>query len=65
MKRLRYILWAISLCIELELHPGDCLSLLCSDIADGSMCDVREHNCILPAGHPSPHCNVAGVEWIR
>lgn len=56
MKRLRYILWAFVLNLELELHPMNCTSEWFG------ACD-HDKECDLPAGHFGLHRNTEGIQW--
>jgi hypothetical protein len=64
MKRLRYLLWALCVCITDEIEPSPCDSIKPMAHPDciASNCSCRL--CNIPDGHSLPHRNdLTGVEW--
>jgi hypothetical protein len=57
MKRLRYILWAFVLNLELELHPLNCPHEWHAGLT------YEEEECELPEGHFGLHRNTKGIQW--
>jgi hypothetical protein len=63
MKRLRYYLWALVMCIEAELLPNTCDAENPNAHEDCIREQCRCLYCISPEGHPTKHANINGSEW--
>jgi hypothetical protein len=63
MKRLRYILWGLVKCIELELEPKQCDKGYLEVSGDKESIGCLYQYCELPAGHPGKHQNVVGIQY--
>jgi hypothetical protein len=64
MKRLRYLLWAMCMCITEEVKPSHCESTNPDAHARCIELDCRCQLCNIPDGHNLPHRNdLTGVEW--
>lgn len=63
MKRLRYILWALTLSIAHELEPITCASEWPDASKHDKECGCMFHYCELEEGHAGEHRNVVGIRW--